>query len=109
MSLFQVNWTISELQRLISGQLSSTVSVPLVSGPVSESRVSVFSSIFEDIGDYIPPATSKPSKDKDRHRGRDEDSKSRRHAYFEKPRGDEHPLTEVETGMCPQLYLGLPV
>uniref|UniRef100_M3ZWB0 IK cytokine n=1 Tax=Xiphophorus maculatus TaxID=8083 RepID=M3ZWB0_XIPMA len=44
-------------------------------------------SIFDDIGDYIPSATSKP-KDKERHRGRDEDSKNRRHAYFEKPRGD---------------------
>ncbi|MEQ2272270.1 hypothetical protein XENORESO_017793 [Xenotaenia resolanae] len=55
-------------------------------------------SIFEDTGDYIPSATSKPSKDKDRHRGRDEDSKSRRHAYFEKPRGDDHQLIEVDTG-----------
>ncbi|MEQ2208062.1 hypothetical protein XENOCAPTIV_024210, partial [Xenoophorus captivus] len=54
-------------------------------------------SIFEDTGDYIPSATSKPSKDKDRHRGRDEDSKSRRHAYFEKPRGDDHQLIEVDT------------
>uniref|UniRef100_A0A096LRR1 IK cytokine n=1 Tax=Poecilia formosa TaxID=48698 RepID=A0A096LRR1_POEFO len=54
-------------------------------------------SIFDDIGDYIPSATSKP-KDKERHRGRDEDSKSRRHAYFEKPRVDEHPLMDVDTG-----------
>uniref|UniRef100_A0A3B3TME8 Protein RED C-terminal domain-containing protein n=1 Tax=Poecilia latipinna TaxID=48699 RepID=A0A3B3TME8_9TELE len=54
-------------------------------------------SIFDDIGDYIPPATSKP-KDKERHRVRDEDSKSRRHAYFEKPRVDEHPLMDVDTG-----------
>uniref|UniRef100_A0A8C5E6Z7 IK cytokine n=1 Tax=Gouania willdenowi TaxID=441366 RepID=A0A8C5E6Z7_GOUWI len=45
-------------------------------------------SIFEDIGDYVP-SISKPSKDKDRHRDKDEDGKSRKQAYFEKPRVDE--------------------
>uniref|UniRef100_A0A8C5DX87 IK cytokine n=1 Tax=Gouania willdenowi TaxID=441366 RepID=A0A8C5DX87_GOUWI len=44
--------------------------------------------IFEDIGDYVP-SISKPSKDKDRHRDKDEDGKSRKQAYFEKPRVDE--------------------
>lgn len=63
-------------------------------------------SIFDDIGDYIPSTTSssKPPKDKERHRDRDrdrdreDDLKSRRHSYFEKPRGDEHPVIEVDTG-----------
>uniref|UniRef100_A0A665TPZ2 IK cytokine n=1 Tax=Echeneis naucrates TaxID=173247 RepID=A0A665TPZ2_ECHNA len=50
-------------------------------------------SIFDDIGDYIPStaASSKPPREKDRHRDKEEDGKSRRHNYFEKPRGDEHP------------------
>ncbi|KAF7206907.1 down-regulator of HLA II, partial [Nothobranchius furzeri] len=59
-------------------------------------------SIFDDIGDYIPSATSttKPVKDKDRHRerNREDDSKSRRHSYFEKPRADEHQLMDVDAG-----------
>ncbi|TDH05345.1 hypothetical protein EPR50_G00143680 [Perca flavescens] len=82
-------------------------------------------SIFEDIGDYIPSAgsSSKPPKDKDRHRERDrerererdrererererekekererEEDKNRRHSYFEKPRGDDHQVLEVDTG-----------
>uniref|UniRef100_A0A4W6E7V8 IK cytokine n=1 Tax=Lates calcarifer TaxID=8187 RepID=A0A4W6E7V8_LATCA len=65
-------------------------------------------SIFDDIGDYIPStaSSSKPPKDKDRHRERDrdrerdkeDDGKSRRHSYFEKPRGDEHQVMEVDTG-----------
>lgn len=59
-------------------------------------------SIFEDIGDYIPSSasSSKPPKDKDRHRdrNREDDSKSRRHNYFEKPRGDEHQVMEADTG-----------
>ncbi|XP_063342253.1 protein Red [Pelmatolapia mariae] len=61
-------------------------------------------SIFEDIGDYIP--STKPTKEKERHRDRDrererdrdDDAKSRRHTYFEKPRGDEHQVMEVDTG-----------
>ncbi|XP_039633665.1 protein Red [Perca fluviatilis] len=82
-------------------------------------------SFFEDIGDYIPSAgsSSKPPKDKDRHRERDrerererdrererererekekererEEDKNRRHSYFEKPRGDDHQVLEVDTG-----------
>uniref|UniRef100_A0A1A8F559 IK cytokine n=1 Tax=Nothobranchius korthausae TaxID=1143690 RepID=A0A1A8F559_9TELE len=67
-------------------------------------------SIFDDIGDYIPSATSgtKPVKDKDRHRerererererNREDDSKSRRQSYFEKPRADEHQLMDVDAG-----------
>ncbi|CAK6982794.1 protein Red [Scomber scombrus] len=76
-------------------------------------------SIFEDIGDYIPSNTtaSKPPKDKDRHRDRErdrerererererdrererEEDKSRRHSYFEKPRGDELQVLDVESG-----------
>ncbi|XP_029374623.1 protein Red [Echeneis naucrates] len=57
-------------------------------------------SIFDDIGDYIPStaASSKPPREKDRHRDKEEDGKSRRHNYFEKPRGDEHPVMEVDTG-----------
>uniref|UniRef100_A0A669AZF6 IK cytokine n=2 Tax=Oreochromis TaxID=8139 RepID=A0A669AZF6_ORENI len=59
-------------------------------------------SIFEDIGDYIP--STKPTKEKERHRDRDrerdrdDDAKSRRHTYFEKPRGDEHQVTSGGRG-----------
>uniref|UniRef100_A0A669ENG6 IK cytokine n=1 Tax=Oreochromis niloticus TaxID=8128 RepID=A0A669ENG6_ORENI len=58
--------------------------------------------IFEDIGDYIP--STKPTKEKERHRDRDrerdrdDDAKSRRHTYFEKPRGDEHQVTSGGRG-----------
>ncbi|KAM3601443.1 uncharacterized protein V6R79_013024 [Siganus canaliculatus] len=61
-------------------------------------------SIFDDVGDYIVATSSstKPAKDKDRHRDRDrdreDDAKSRRHTYFEKPRGDEHQVMDVDTG-----------
>uniref|UniRef100_A0A8D3DAL9 Protein Red n=1 Tax=Scophthalmus maximus TaxID=52904 RepID=A0A8D3DAL9_SCOMX len=71
--------------------------------------------IFEDIGDYNPStaaaaASSKLPKDKDRHRDRErererdkeEDIKSRRHTYFEKPRVDELQVRQTgrETVRC---------
>uniref|UniRef100_A0A8D3AZS9 Protein Red n=1 Tax=Scophthalmus maximus TaxID=52904 RepID=A0A8D3AZS9_SCOMX len=68
-------------------------------------------SIFEDIGDYNPStaaaaASSKLPKDKDRHRDRErererdkeEDIKSRRHTYFEKPRVDELQVRQTGPG-----------
>nr|XP_054586982.1 protein Red isoform X1 [Nothobranchius furzeri] len=74
-----------------------------VSGKLDDKRAPEADlSIFDDIGDYIPSATSttKPVKDKDRHRerNREDDSKSRRHSYFEKPRADEHQLMDVDAG-----------
>uniref|UniRef100_A0A3Q1BST0 IK cytokine n=1 Tax=Amphiprion ocellaris TaxID=80972 RepID=A0A3Q1BST0_AMPOC len=59
--------------------------------------------IFDDIGDYIPSNASRPARDKHRDRGgdrggdREDEAKSRRHSYFEKPRGDEHQVRQGET------------
>ncbi|XP_037125718.1 protein Red [Syngnathus acus] len=54
--------------------------------------------IFDDIGDYLPSATSlsKPHKDKERRRDRDrDDEKKRKHAYFDK---EQQVAEEADTG-----------
>lgn len=85
-----------------------------------------FSSIFEDIGDYVPSTTKTPrdkereryrererdrerdrERERDRDREREREEEKKRHSYFEKPKVDD----EVRDGpgtkwwSCPSLCL----
>lgn len=91
-----------ELLKLISGEFARLQYAGGTSPSTPSRSLSLcLLSIFDDVGDYIlsSSSSSKPAKDKDRHRERDrdrdreDDGKSRRHTYFEKPRGEEHQVS----------------